>query len=170
MGNLKKMAQFHFSGYKTEKKQYIFNIGALIIKPDIWILKPIWVHFQKKMKFKCQFWLWFFFFRVTLLLHFFLTWPGYKHCSNLTPSQHMIIWVRPHAFAASNCLITCNIIRQSDAAKLFVMTQWCLTRCELVCCSIHFSHCMLKEKWLLTKYWMNYTDIPQHNYTFPLPS
>ncbi len=25
----KKMAQFHFSGYKTEKKQYIFNIGAL---------------------------------------------------------------------------------------------------------------------------------------------
>ena len=28
-GNLKKMAQFHFTGYKTEKKQYIFNYECL---------------------------------------------------------------------------------------------------------------------------------------------
>ncbi len=33
------MAQFHFSGYKTEKKQYIFNIagcGRLMADGDYW--------------------------------------------------------------------------------------------------------------------------------------
>ncbi len=28
-GQSKKITQFHFTGYKTEKKQHIFNIDAL---------------------------------------------------------------------------------------------------------------------------------------------
>ncbi len=72
---------------------------------------------------------------------------GYKYCNNLTPSKLMIIWVRTHGFAASNCLITlhnlnwlwwgtelqCNFMVQHIVAPGVYLAVGKICSCQSLC-------------------------------------